>query len=344
MSKASDYWAFFAEDARRIGSPLYARLAMGIRDDEALRALAARRKPGQPAANMILGAVHLLLLRGLDHPLTDYYASVGGTRAADDGDPFALFRELVFAHEREIARLIETRATNTNEVGRSALLHPGFRVAGEVTGRPLSLIEIGPSAGLNMIWDRYGVRYLRGGRPVAAWNADAPLVIDCEARGERLPPLGPLPEIATRTGLELDPVDLDDAADRDWLRALVWPEHVARMRRLEVAIALRREAEIEIVAGDALENLLGAMAAARREAMVCVYHTIAVYQFSAEMRATLEDLLTTASLRRPVLRLGFEMAQDHRYLLTLRHYDGGAIQERVLGEGQPHGAWIAWSA
>jgi hypothetical protein len=43
-----DYWAFFADDARRTGSALYARLAQGVCGDDQLRALAAHAKPGQP--------------------------------------------------------------------------------------------------------------------------------------------------------------------------------------------------------------------------------------------------------------------------------------------------------
>jgi len=56
IGEASDYWRFFAEDARRTGSALYARLAAGIGADADLKALAARARRGQPHANLILGA------------------------------------------------------------------------------------------------------------------------------------------------------------------------------------------------------------------------------------------------------------------------------------------------
>jgi hypothetical protein len=72
INGSPEYWAFWSSDARRIGCELYARLAEAIGRDEDLKALSARAKKGQPHANMIFGAVHLLLLRGADHELKGF--------------------------------------------------------------------------------------------------------------------------------------------------------------------------------------------------------------------------------------------------------------------------------
>jgi len=75
-------------------------------------------------------------------------------------DPFPVFRDFIHANQGENREAdSRTRVTNTNEVGRSAMLHPGFASSSILAECPFHLIEIGPSAGLNMIWDRYGVRY-----------------------------------------------------------------------------------------------------------------------------------------------------------------------------------------
>jgi len=337
----ADYWTFFAEDAKRTGSMLYARLSAGIGKDAELKALAARARIGQPHANLILGAVHFLLLRGADDPLTRFYPTVGGAVPAEDADPFPDFRNFVLKHVNAIAPLIETRVTNTNEVGRSALLHPGFRVIAK--DAPLSLIEIGPSAGLNLIWDKYGVRYARDGETVAAVDAGAPLVIDCELRGDGVPPAGAAPRVGGRVGLELNPVDLSNRDDRDWLRALIWPDQLSRLTRLDKAIALFAAEKPAIRAGDALTLLPDALAAVPRDHVPVVYHTIAVYQFSREMREALESILTIAGLRRPVWRLSFEF-DGSLYVLSVICYADGTRDETKLASCHPHGTWMEWLA
>jgi hypothetical protein len=339
----TDYWVFFAKDARKTGSVLYSKLAAGIGADAELKALAARAKPGQPHANLILAAVHFLLLRGADDPLKRFYGTVGGTVSSEGEDPMPDFRAFVHRHLAQIQPMIETRVTNTNEVGRSAILHPGFAVAAKSSGAPLALIEVGPSAGLNLIWDKYGVRYRKDGAIVAAINNTVPLVIEAEARGERVPPVSIVPPVASRIGLELNPVDLSNADDRDWLRALIWPDQVSRLERLDKAIALFSKEKPPILAGDALALLPDALAQAPRDAAPIVYHTIAVYQFSREMREALESILTVAGLRRPVFRLSFEF-DGQLYLLSLIRYADGAREETRLASCHPHGTWIEWLA
>jgi hypothetical protein len=343
VSKPREYWQFWATDAGRAGSELYSRLASAIGEDEELKTLAARARKGQPHANMILGAVHFLLLRGAEHPLKRFYATVGGTARVEDNDPFPDFRDFVLSRESEVSRLIETRVTNTNEVMRSSVLHAGFRAAATAFGAPLHLVEIGPSAGLNLIWDRYGVRYLRDEKTVASIAPESALVLDCELRGANDPPTGPAPAVASRVGLELNPVDLGNRDDRDWLRALIWPEDVARLQRFERAVDVFGEQPPEIRAGDALALLPDALAEAPRGETVCVYHSIAIYQFSAEMKEALDNILTVAGLRRPVARLSLEYNGLDAELTLIRYADG-VREQRLLAISHPHGRWLEWRA
>lgn len=338
-----DYWTFFAEDARRTGSLLYSRISAGIGQDDELKALCARARVGQPHANLILAAVHYLLLRGHDHPLKRFYATVGGTASSEAEDPFPSFRDFVDANRASVQSLIETRVTNTNEIGRSALLHAGFRAIAAEAASQLSLIEIGPSAGLNMIWDSYGVRYLRDGSVAFSIAPAADLTVDCELRGEKLPPTGQTPQVSRRIGLELNPVDLSNADDRDWLRSLIWPDQADRLRRLDRAIELFATRKPLIRAGDALELLPDALAEIPAELTPCVYHTIAVYQFSREMKNALEDILTVAGIRRPIWRLSFEY-DGALYILSAIWYSDGIRKEERLASCHPHGTWLEWLA
>ena len=273
---------------------------------------------------------------GADHPLRNFYATVGGT---ERGDVFSAFRDFVAIHRDQVAALVETRVTNTNEVARSSVLRAGFAALAQREPLPLRLIEIGPSAGLNMIWDRYGMRYRRDGVVVAEIAPDAPLVLDCELRGDFTPPLLPPPVIAGRVGLERDPVNLSDADDRDWLRALVWPDQPHRLDRLDRAIAMYLKSPPEILHGDALALLPQVLARMPSQDAVCVYHTIAVYQFSAAMKAALSAILTGAG--RPLWHLSFEF-DGTDYALTLTRHQDGLTQTERLALAQAHGGWMAW--
>jgi hypothetical protein len=106
QSSKIDYWTFFAREAKRGHSPLYEHLAAGIGVTPELQAMAARVKKGQPPANLLLGAVHYLLLAGQDHPLADRYPSVR-PNAKPSGDAFPLFKDFCLTFEKQLMPLIE---------------------------------------------------------------------------------------------------------------------------------------------------------------------------------------------------------------------------------------------
>jgi hypothetical protein len=336
------YWEFFATEARLANCPLYVRFCEGIIDDPDLQALANNVREGQPPANILFAAVHFLLLRGADDPLRRHYRNLNGGVGVEDEDPFPLFARFCARHREELMPLIRSRVTNTNEVGRSGVLNAAFRALATEAGEPLHLIEVGPSAGLNLIWDCYRVCYRHGDQEFLTDVPDPGLTLDVELRGERLPPFGAVPRIATRVGLERNPVDLSNPDDRDWLRALVWPDRVERFARLEAALGIYRDHRPEIRIGDALELLPDALAEAPANETVCVYHSFVTYQFSQAMKATFADILTIAGLRRPVWRLSFEGRAHNENRVTLRRYHDGAMDERFLARAHPHGAWLEW--
>jgi hypothetical protein len=339
-----DYWDFFVREVERAGdAPLYVQIVRGIAKDEELRDIASRVTPGQPMANIILASVHFLLLRGDPHELRRFYPNLNGGHSLGE-DAFPTFRDFVMTHRAELVPLIAKGVTNTNEVARCSTLHAGFRAVAKEAGEPLHLIEIGPSAGLNTIWDKYRVRYTRGGEAFFVGPEGAALTLDCEIRGETMPPLGPTPRIASRKGLELNPVDLSDPYWRDWLKALVWPDQTARFARLEKAIDIRLRETLDIRPGNALTLLPDALAEIPEDQPVCVYHTYVTYQFSGEMREALDAILVMAGLRRPVWRMSAEGSplRPGDAPLDLRRYQGGIRDKRQLAVCHPHGSWIEW--
>lgn len=336
------YFRSFAGFARSGGSPLYERLALAIAEDPEMLASASLARAEQPQANILFGAVHALLLSGTQHPLTEYYPSCGGVRAPDDG-AYAAFKSFVGRERERLEPIIKTRVTNTNEVGRSALLYPAYdRIAGE-TGVPLNIIEIGPSAGLNLNWFRYGYRY-GGERGVALTRNDgAALTLSSELRGQRWPKLAPqLPEVSAITGLELNPVDLSSPQERIWLRALVWPERVDRLKRLDAALAIAAQYPPPIERGNASEDL-ARLVERGPPGPLTVAHTLVTYQLSSQQLTALESALHAASARRAIYEVGVEW-DGSGYPITLTSYLAGEAQRIELARCDPHGGWIEWLA
>ena len=138
--------------------------------------------------------MHYLLLSGVDHPLAAYYDTVADVR----GTPFdrpgrddvaAAFTDFCRLHRGELERLIATRTTQTNEVGRCTALLPGLCHIASLYGWevPLSLLDLGTSAGLNLLFDDYAL-HLPVRRPatpsVTAGTPGSAVALECSARDD----------------------------------------------------------------------------------------------------------------------------------------------------------------
>lgn len=320
-------------------SPLYERLAWGIAEDPAILALAAHTQPGQIVPLMLLGAVHYLLLADPGQPLAAYYPSLAAAPASDD--PYPAFHAFCLEHTAAIRHVLETRLVQTNEVARCAALVPAFSlVAAETAGHPLALIEFGTSAGLNLLWDRYGYRY---GVETVAGDRTSPVQIACEVRGARRPPVpAAFPPVASRVGVDLHPIDVRDPAATRWLRALIWPEHEDRAALLERALEEARRAPPPVRAGDALALLPGLLAAVQPAHVPCVFDTFVVGQLPASLRDTLAAQLTEAGTARPLYRISMDWLTGAAPRLHMLAYEPTGVRDTLLAYSHPHGRWIEW--
>jgi len=333
----------FAEREAAGSSPLYTRLCRHIADDPEALALAANVPPGQPTPNLLLAAVHYLLLSGLKHPLADFYPSLTAAPDLVD-DPYPAFHQFCLVRAEEIRKLLLTRRVQTNEVARCACLLPAFALVAQQTQHaPISLIEIGASAGLNLLWDQYGYDYGNGQR---YGLLSSPLQIPCALRGDTSPPLPSiLPTVAWRMGIDLHPVDIHDPDAVLWLRALIWPEHHERVSRLQQALEVARRSPPRLVAGDALKLLPELAASAPANTTLCIFHSFTVNQFSAEARERLSSLLREISAQRTTFRISFEELSRATYpQLHLITYMGRTGSKQLLAAGSSHGRWLEWSA
>jgi len=323
-------------------SPLYTRFSLGLAADPALLKLAGQAQPDQPVANIFLAAVHYLLLKGAQSPLRAFYPGLGGTTSLQEADPYPFFRAFCLEHQAVILELIKTRLVQTNEVRRCALLLPAFeRVAQQANGQELALLEIGTSAGLNLLWPRYGYDY---GEGRACGDLNSPLQLHCRLQGELVPPLPiALPPVGFRVGLDLNPLDVRDTEDTNWLQALLWPEHLERAIRLEQALTIARQEPPLLLAGDALELLPDVLARIPPEMTLCLFHSFTLNQFSVSARTKLISLLEEVSQKRDLYKISIEWeAGDEAPLLKLDQFKNGSRQSQKLAHCHPHGEWLEW--
>ncbi len=345
MSGHPDLRAAFEQFARveapDLDSPTYAALAAGVAGDGELLALAAQRQEGQPAPNMLFGAVQYLLLRGVEHPLAAHYPILSGPEAAP-GPAFPPFRAFCLEHRDRVADLIATRRTQTQVVRRCTCLLPALGLVYREAEAPLALVDVGASAGLNLNFDRYAYRYLRSGSECLRWGrggAGVELEADLQGPGTPLVPPQEIP-VASRDGIDVNPIDLSDPDELLWLRALIWPEHVERHAQLVDAAAELKDSPVRLHRGDASKDLPHLLERVPGEVALVVYSTIALYQISREGRRRITEALETRSRERPVWRVALEGV--HPPSLTLTRYLGGSGETELLARASPHGWWIEW--
>jgi hypothetical protein len=321
-------------------SPLYRALANAVAADAELLAIAAVGER-QPKPNLFLAAVHELLLAGAaEHPLAGYFATVVSDPKPAEGAA-AHLRDFAVRHRTAIEERMRTRLVQTNEVARAAVVRPGLAWAGQRLREPVVFIEVGCSAGLLLATDCYRVRYSDAS---VAGPAESEVVIDCEARGAAPPVAVPVPDIARRIGIDLNPVRVTNEADRRWIEALVWGDQPDRLARMRAALAAVTSEPPETVAGDANEVLPRVLSElpAGQDAVVLHAHTL--NQFSVEARERFQATLVEASRERAIVRLSLEGAAGlpHPLATGVVYGDGAEAERVVLAEYHAHGRWVSW--
>jgi hypothetical protein len=331
MAQLADTFRTFAAMECRGRSPSYECWANYIAQDEELLRTAAFGRA--PIPNLYFAAVHLLVFAEPACDLARHYASVSRT-ALPPEQGWERFREFCLENRRAIVRLMRSRTTQTNEVRRSAYLAAAFnRVWKQGGEKPLALIEIGTSAGLNLCFDHFAFRV--GGEVYG--NVDSKLILDIESRGSIAPPMPtrPLP-IRQRIGIDLHPITSEDPEGISWLNALIWPEHHDRRAELAAALHVAAEVPLQLIAGDAVSLLEPVLRGILPDCTVCVFQTHSFNQIPKAGREKLIETMTSFAQQRPVF---FVSRHDK---LTLDRFAAEGHSRTVLAETDAHGRWIEW--
>lgn len=295
----------FATGAARDGAHRYERICMGVAEDEALLAIVAGAPAGQRRPNILLAAVHFLLLSGADDPLVSFYPSVlswrgepGGGRSAVD-DPYPQFAAFCARHRDAVAALVSGRATQTNEVGRCTAILPALCAVAVRAERPLAIVDLGASAGLNLLFDRFAYDY---GTGVLAGTARSAVVLGCEVRAGDDTLRTALPPVAARVGIDRHPVDVHDDDAALWLLACQWPDHLDRFEHSRAALSLARSLDDppQVVTGDAVDDLVRVAGTLPGDAHLCLVHSWVAAYLSPDQQRALGRAVAEVAATRPV--------------------------------------------
>jgi hypothetical protein len=234
----------FADEEAHGRSPLYEAIARGVAADEATIGFLLSLPRAKQQPNLLLAAVRHLFGTPTDWPH---------------------FRDFLSSDHDAVRAFMQNRATQTNEPARCATLLPVLARLPQ----PLALIEVGASAGLCLLPERYGYDYGRAALPAGARSP----IFRCAVSAE-VPVPAALPRIDWRVGLDLNPLDVGDPSQVAWLETLVWPEQTERLANLRAALSIAAAAKLRVVQGDLTGDTLAQLAReVPRNATLVIFHS-----------------------------------------------------------------------
>ena len=207
------------------------------------------------------------------------------------------------------------RVPQTNEPGRARAL----RIALARARRPVRLVELGASAGLNLRAD-----HLPG---------------DPALEG------GPQPEVVLRYGCDLAPVDPTTTAGRTWLSGFVWFDDTARFAALGHALEVAARVPAQVVRAD-VADFVGTLSL-EPGTITVVWHSAVWPYLPPDTRrrteASLDALAATATADAPLWLTSWEPASANRerFDLVVERAEGGPATRQVWATGGPHGQGLA---
>ncbi len=339
--------------------PLYAALCRIAADAPELLALVRAAPREQRRPNLLLAAVHDRVLAGDPHALASYFPSVGGTREVDPALR-AAFLDFCARHAGALRDCIAHRTTQTNEVGRCAVLWPALRhIAARFGCARIALLDFGCSGGLNLGVDRY--RYDYGEFILGAAAGPAVPSIECRLEAARRPALVEAAPwaICERLGIDPEPVDLDDEAAVRWLGACLWPHDGVRRRRLDLALQIARAQRWPVRRqADCTAAALAWAAALPSDTLPVVFNSWVLTYMASDALAShvrqMQALVQRGALwlcaEEPRLAIGapgtlsIATPKPAGTLWTLVSRGAEAPRYETLARSHAHGKWLEWLA
>lgn len=329
----ADRFRAFAEAAGAGGSPLYETLAGGIAGDDEILRLVERAKASQRQPVLVLAVCRLL-----GAPISSY----------------AGLRDWMLAHAEPFLIELDRRLTQTNDVRRVGPIALALSLASVES--PISLLEVGASAGLGLYPDRYAIDVTAPGRVPSRLLGDPDSGVRLEMAIEGESPFSPsaeesamLPVIGHRAGLDLAPLDVRLATDALWLETLLWPGQTERVGLLRAAIEIARRDPARIVEGDAVDGLQALVDTAPTGTIPVVVTAGTLVYLEGRRRQEFVDLVERLGVRwisyeKTGLLTGIHATLPSGVAAEPGRHDFAtlALDGRALAVGDAHGTRLTW--
>ncbi len=341
FDEAMEFQAVFCDGA---GAPITARVCRALvagLDRSSVTGSRVIDWPGDYIGDALplrlVAPYHALFRRG-DAPDLNRLFVVPAQTGARDAEAI---RAATAAHDTWISAWLDG-PPQTNEPARSATFMAALQVLADRYALPFELLEIGSSAGLNLLIDRY--RYDLGG--ATAGPVDSPVLIKPEWRGAG-PPVADV-RIDSVRGVDIAPVDVTDPAAATRLMAYIWADAPERAARVEGAIRMIDARPINMAQGDAADWVEARLVEPQAAGTTRVLMHSVVWPYLGEARrsrivAALDAAGAQATPDTPIAWVRMEWDSGHTpHRIRLKTWPGG--EESHLGNAHPHAAWIEWLA
>ena len=347
-------FADFAQ-AFAMGAPLYSCFADRTAREPEILELMSQAAPMQRIPVLLFASVHYLLLDQPDHPLALHYPNFHPKTKKEPSPPQTFipnpgddFVEFVLEHRSEIAVLLASRSTQTNEIARCNWFLFPFHLIEKNFG-PIAHIDIGSSAGLTLLFPHLTFDLQPGG----VVGDGQGLTIQCATRGT--PPIpSHIPRVSWSVGIDASPLSIHGDEEVRWLEACVWPDHVDRFDRLVAAVELARQQQISVRKGEAIADVANLIAEARPHGHpVITTSWVMNYLLPDQRRSFVAELdrigskvdfswvIAESPRETPELPVSAQADEDITVISLVTWHQGQRTSER-LATTHPHGSWVNW--
>ncbi len=281
----------------------------------------------------LAGGVHHLWRTGQVPELAPLFDGSGTT-----AQNTALMRAVLLKHDAALLPWLDG-PPQTNEPGRSAQLMVGLLEIVARHGPKLEILEIGSSAGLNLLIDHYRID-LPG---ISTGPADSPVHLIPEWRGP--PPPATAPDIVSIRGVDIAPIDATTKAGADRLLAYCWADHTQRIERLAHALSVLRAHPPMLEQGDAPDWVEARLAEPQPDGVTRVLMHSIVWTYiapegQARITAAMEAAGARATAGKPLAWVRVEADRTvHQHDIRVQSWPGHA-ETNLIGHAHAHGFWV----